>query len=515
MKNSIKEIVGKSFYQLLLVYSALILAISLNLFWKYTYHFELFALIIAILGTFEIRRLNTKSIDKRLLYSLFIFAIVLILLTRIIPYLDNNIPIGYDAGIYKYGIESFAKDFFNADSWVKGALEPGFLYLTTLLKLLFNTQTILISFFILCNVLLGFSIYKAAKEYFNETSAIIALMLYSVSSIQYLVFTYLYYKNILGLSFMLFAFYFLKREDNLRFIIFGILTGIIHRPTFYLFGLSYLTYTIYDYNNIKQNIKNGISILIFTAIFYIGFFKESILPLIKPVAESFISPGSSAGTFINFFTYQYSTLAYLAFSILGFFYLIQFNKFNILTFYTGITAIIVYFQLFFFNRFIIHLDIALIILAGAGFNQIITRKLGFLITLILLFSAGFVTINHAISTNSLINQNELETIVHVSTLEKDAYIMTTNSIYSPWVLGYSTRKTIAPGLFNYNLHNKEEWTEFWTADNQTKLNEFMDKYEQPLYIFIGEQQKDNLKQFDNCMLPVYEKESNVIYRYIC
>ena len=50
MKQTIKSIMQSAFYQLLIVYAILVLLISLNLFWKYTLHFEIFASVLAILG---------------------------------------------------------------------------------------------------------------------------------------------------------------------------------------------------------------------------------------------------------------------------------------------------------------------------------------------------------------------------------------------------------------------------------------------------------------------------------
>jgi len=50
MKQKLKNIFENSFYQLLAVYTFLVLLISLKLFWKYAIHFEILALIVAILG---------------------------------------------------------------------------------------------------------------------------------------------------------------------------------------------------------------------------------------------------------------------------------------------------------------------------------------------------------------------------------------------------------------------------------------------------------------------------------
>ena len=248
-----------------------------------------------------------------------------------------------------------------------------------------------------------------------------------------------------------------------------------------------------------------------------GFIKQAILPLIAPVTQSLLQPGTSPGTFIDFFTYQYSILTYLPFALIGLFYLIKQKDYNLIFFSTIISLAIVYFQFFFFNRFIIHLDLFLIILAGVGFSTLIQyrKKIGALITIILLISAGVLVTQEALNTKPLINKEELETIKQLQNTEEGAYVMATASLYSPYVLGYSGRKTIAPGLFEYNQHNKAEWTNFWTTKDLEEIKQFLNKYNKPLYIYVGAKQPNNIAQFNQCFETYYEQNNNKIYKYTC
>ena len=409
-------------------------------------------------------------------------------------------------------------------------MTPGFLYLTKTLTLIFSSQTTLTYGFIFFNLILGLSIYFVTKEYFGKQTGLIAFLLYAISIIQFRVFTFMYYKNIIGLSLALWAIYFLKKDKKYLFILFGALTGAFHRPTFYIFGLSYLLYVFigplatkphkYNYKILIDNIFRGIMILVLTSIFYFGFFRQAILPLISPVLQSFVQTGTSPGTFINFFTYQFSTLAYLPFAILGFFALFKQKKFNMIFFWSLVCAIIVYFQFFFFNRFIIMLDIGLIILSAVGFSIIIKNKkiLGTTILIVMLVSAGFVAYNQANESRPLIDENELSVIEKLNDVEENAFVMSTSSIYSPWILGYSNRKTIAPGLFDYNQHGEDEWINmFWTTNNINDVKSFLDVYEKPLYIHIGQKQSDNLAQFSNsnCFSAYHQNLNNKIYKYVC
>ncbi len=532
MLQKTKQILQKSFYQLLVIYAILVLLISLNLFWKYSLQFQIFAFIIAILGITIIskEKLSKKQFNKKFHYILFALAIILIILFRTLPYISNSIPLGYDTGIYKYGIKHGLQ---NLDSWIlQGGLEPGFLYLMQPLKLIFSSQFILTWLLIGFCALLGTAVYFVTKEFSNKQTGLIALFLYTFSLIQFKAFWFMYYKNIIGMSLLLFSIYFLKKSqdsDNKKyiwmFILLAGLIGAIHRPCFYIFGLSYFFYAFispyknksYNLETLKKNVFYGIGILIISSLFYLGQFKQAILIMFSPVLQGFIQTGESSGTFINFFTYQFSSLFYLPFAMLGLFYFIRKKDFNILVIWAIINFSIVYFQFFFFNRFIIFLDLILIIMASFGFSIIIQhkKKLGIIILIIMLFSAGFVSLNDARDSKPLITESEFQTINYLSTTEKNAFVMSTSSIYSPWILGYSDRKTIAPGLFDYSKHNQEEWIIFWTTEDINQIKEFMNQYEKPLYIFIGQKQKDNLEQFTECFELYYNQNTNKIYKYTC
>ncbi|MDO8517445.1 MAG: hypothetical protein Q7S33_04965 [Nanoarchaeota archaeon] len=529
MKNIFKQ----TFYQLLSVYTLLILAITFGLFFKYSLQFHIFAIVLAVFGITIISKeeLPKKQPNKKLHYILFALAIFLIILFRVMPYMGNSIPLGYDPGMYKYGIESGLQ---NLDLWIlQGGMEPGFLYLMSFFKAFLSSQFILTWLLIGFCVLLGLGIYFVVKEFSdnNKTTALIALFLYAFSLIQFKAFWFMYYKNIIGMSLILFSIYFLKKYETTQkkkfiwlFVILGGLLGAIHRPSFYIFGLSYFFYAFispikdkkYNFNLLKNNIIYGILILVIAGLFYLGKFSQAILIMFSPVLQGFLAPGEGAGTFINFFTYQFSSLFYLPFALLGIFYFIRKKDFNILVIWAIINFAIVYFQFFFFNRFIIMLDLILIIMASFGFSVLINskKKLGTMILIVLLLSAGILAYNEAKNSKPLINDNELKVISFLNNTEQNSWVMSTSSYYSPWIQGYSGRKTIAPGLFDYNKHDKTGWMSFWTANSTEQFKSFLYQYEKPLYIFIGQRQKNNLGG-QECFSAYYTISNNTIYRYDC
>ena len=163
------------------------------------------------------------------------------------------------------------------------------------------------------------------------------------------------------------------------------------------------------------------------------------------------------------------------------------------------------------------LDIGLIITAAIGFSLLIQNKkhLGTIITILLLLSAGILAVQESINSKPLISENELQAIEYLQNTENNSYVMATTSLYSPYILGYSGRKTIAPGLFDYNKHEQPEWEIFWTTKDINQVKDFLNEYEKPLYIFIGKQQPDNIKQFETCFTIYYQENENKIYQYTC
>jgi len=545
MKNKIQRILKSTFFQVLVVYAIIVVMISVNLFWKFTLHMEIFALVLGGIGIAFVLGIKDEKKEKKKEKKTFlnflkknwilILALLLVIGFRFVPYFNNTTPIGYDPGIYKYAIE---KSFDGQqDDWMKSSITPGFSYITSFLRMLgFSSNAILIPIFIIFNALICFAIYLFTKEHFGKKAGLLASLIFAVSTVQFKVFTFLYYKNIIALSMLLFSLYFLKKKKMIWFAVFAIVCGIVHRATFFIFAVSFLLYAVispikrdvftrkikYDSKKLLKYLIYGVIIIGITLLFYLPTFNESILPLIKPVASSVVeSDPTTAGTFLDSFTYHYATLAYLPLALLGFFFLIKKKKFNMLFFLAIVTAIIVYFKLYFFNRFIIHLDIALIALAAGGFALALKERkwLTTILIILLVFSSGFVMFNEAKDTKPLINENDLTAIKSLQETEQNAYAMSTHSYYSPWVLGYSGRRTLAPGLFDDDKWNFEMWQAFWLSPQWEDVQKLLEMYDGPVYIFIGENHPDYISRFDNdCFEIYYEKEGQArprVYKYLC
>jgi len=450
---------------------------------------------------------------------LIIIPLVIILITRIIPFLSSEAPLGYDTGIYKKNIEDFRNALPNLPQVSKGgwlAQEPWGLYLSTNLLSLagFSGNQILYGYYILLNLLLGLSVYVLVKRFFNTNAAILSLFIFSLSLTQFQAYWMMYYKNIAGLFLMLMAFYLLRQKSWLAIPVAGFLGGL-HQPTFLIFGLAMTAHFIFNKDK-KYHLISGISVLATAFSLYIHN-PQAIFQFISPDLQELVKifgPGAGAGTFLDFNLYRQIITFYLPFAVLGLIYLIKKRQFNYLFFYFIFNFAIVYFGLIFHNRFIIHLDIIVIILAGISASYILAKFLptwtGKAAICILLMGAIYILGMVVLNKKPLISQEELAEIKSLSTLTKeDEYVMATDSFYSPWIYGYSERKTIAPGLFEHNKWNKEKWAAFWFSSDLELRHLLLDEYQKPIYIFVGDKQK----KIDFSNDPRFEKISKRIWKY--
>lgn len=513
-----KEVIRASFYQLLIIYTVLVFLAGAGAISKYTLHFEIFAVILAVFGVLSIEKKNSDKIN--IPPVLVILPIVILLVFRIIPYLNNSVPLGYDPGIYKYVMETYLENLpglpkENIDLWISNGFPPGLLMITDLLYLIgYDTNTILTAVFIFFELLLGLGIYAATSRFFGKDAAILSLFIYSISIVQYKVFWYMYYKNVIALFIMLIALYFLKSGKYLPFILTASFIGAMHRPTFLIFGLIYLAYIAAYRKEFVKKALAGVAILALALTFYIPNIKEAIIENIEPI----ITANIGAGTFISLFTYQFLSLSYLPFALLGFLILIRKKDFNPLFLWLLISGIIVLFKLIFFNRFIIHFDIAMIILAAVGLYELVksNKRIGTAILLTLFLSSLFVMNQNAIEAKPLISEKELDIIKQFNSVENDAYVMSTSSYYSPWILGYSGRRTIAPGLFDYDKWDFKDWRVFWGTGEKEKAVEMLGIYDKPLYIYLGGGSAMNETKFENeCFDKIFQEGRIKKYRVVC
>lgn len=438
-------------------------------------------------------------------------------LTRLIPFLHyGQFPLGYDTGIYLKIFEKSFQEVQAAGFFPLDKLNP--LTIISHLLMLFGwSAPYLISFFYLfLEILLGLTMYLAAKAYFNRSVAIFSVLLLTLSFSQFLAYWWFYWAMLLACSLTLAAFYLLKKKSWLVAPVAGLM-GAVHPLSFLSFGLALVLYFIFSRER-RFVFWAGLAILAIACSvggqIFLGYLPNytknfGLIAGYPPYAAQEL-----AGQFINFSQYRLFVLFYLPFALLGLARLIINKKFHYLFFYFLVNFSIIYFHLIFHNRYLILLDLVAIILAGETLFYFVSKlyaaRSARLVLLIFLMALAASSFYQAWQAKPWVSKEELAEIKSLEQLtEPNSFIMAVSSYYAPWIYGFSNRRVIAPGMFEYNQWNVLKWQAFWTSNNQELRHQFLDEYQKPLYIFTGDRAA---MDFSND--PGFVKIDKWIWRYI-
>ncbi|MDP2729988.1 MAG: glycosyltransferase family 39 protein [Dehalococcoidales bacterium] len=519
MKKKIAGIIELSYLPLAVVFLLLVLLTESGIL-TLPIKYEVFAYVLPLLAIPTLIRFKTANEQSSpvIFYLLFV-SLIFSLGIRLLPLVRSSIPLGYDPGIYKYTMELY----YNAlpgipegelATWVKQTSEQGLFVLSDAMHILAGTSAMdnIVYLFPFFGTLLILPLFVVTRNLFGPRVGVIASLLYAVSYTQYSAFTLLYYKNVIGLMLLLLAIYALeKRKDGLMALMFAGL-GIFHRPEFLLFALILVPYLIFN-----RDRRGGVILAVMGAALLIAPFW---IPRWEAYWET-VSGGIGAGTLFGFSTYTMVALAYLPFAVMGAVYLVINKRLNSVVFYFVITCSIVVFQILFFNRFIIMLDLAMIILAAVGVEHSLLQKKGVRVVagaatvLLVLLASGLPTMTEANNIMPRVDKEQLEAIEWISeNTESNAYVLATSSD-APWVLGWSERRVIAPGLFEWYIQGKEEWFRFFDSKDPEVAKEFLAVYDSPIYVYSrATENYPGLEKFEgDYFQQVYKSDGAVVFRY--
>ena len=214
------------------------------------------------------------------------------------------------------------------------------------------------------------------------------------------------------------------------------------------------------------------------------------------------------GLFIDIYSYKFVNLLIIPMALFGFLYpkiwQLQHSKDktnkNILTYIYIMFAllfILVSFPFIYQYRFVIIFDIFFILFAVPVLfiliNYFLQEKSGKILAVLFFAIAFWGILNIA---NQRLPQLYPEELAQIKTLqtkaEPDAIVLATDSVYTPWVQGFSGRKAMGPG-YGGNTWGLDNWIKFWTGEDDSIRYELLDRYSNPVYIFVGKKQPHNQK----------------------
>jgi len=530
VKGKIARIVELSYLQLVIIFLILVLLRELRVL-DFPIYYQYFILVLPLFALPHLLR-REKSSETGIRGVLIIILIIFVfaLLLRFVPLMKSPVPLGYDPGYYRYTMDFYASalpQIPEADlpTWIKEMYPQGLPVLTDLTYIVAGADAMdnIRYLFPFLGALLVFPIFTVTRNIFGPRAGIIAALLYAVSYTQFEVFTYFYFKNVLGLLFLLLAIYALDKEKYVLMTLMFAALGIFHRPEFLLFA--FILVPCFLINRRREIIYAVLGTAILIIPFWITRWEINwgVLSGAMEAAMTNIQTGEGlgGGTFFDFETYTRFAIAYLPFAIIGGMYLAVKKHCNSVFFFLIISAIIVIARLFFFNRFIIPLDIAVIILAAVGIDYtLLNRKrtwkaVGVVAGILLLATALIPTIHSVNESEPLITEEQLQAVEWLKeNTGENAYVLATTND-APWVLGWSDRRVIAPGLFEWDLYEKEEWDAFFSTDDPETAKQFLERYDDPLYIYysVNEDNYLGLEKFEGKYFQIVYNNGAIIYQY--
>lgn len=422
---------------------------------------------------------------------------VLLVAMRIYPFFLSSAPLGYDTGIY---LQAFEVSRDALPDYVS-QLFLGIPLLTNVLFLFgFSSFHLISGFYVFFSVFLGLMIHVLATSIWGERKALGVFLLFVVSLTQWQAFSFMLYKNIIGLSLLILAFLLVYRRSLLVLPVVFFL-ALLQPPDFFLWSLSMVVYFLWSVWKIEER-RFLVSLFLFgvfggvVLLFFDGRVWESGFLLLKDYlsgAEG-LQPSMRNGIFIPLEQYLSTSLWYLGFAGIAVANSWRASGVRVLLCFTAVALCWVLSRALFYERFLIELDLMLIVFAGslavplfdALWKSISGKLTVFVFSLSLLANLFFGVFLYKpwMSDTELVQIRGL-----CSSVPTGAYVMVIDSVYGPWVSAFSCHDTIIPGMGDFNRWNYDEWKLFWAHQDLKRIRELMQRYaDREVYVYVGERQ---------------------------
>lgn len=394
---------------------------------------------------------------------------------------------GYDTGIYRHFVSGYFERFFDS------SIVPfGFSGYTTSLRFLgASTDTIVFGGYIFLSLIFAGLFYFTVLEYTEKKmNAWFATVFLSLSIVQYEFFWGYYYRNFLALFFTIIIFYLIQIRSRVLWLPLTAL-AIVHPLTVLPVGISLCIYAWCKKEDRKYILISG---LLSGVVAIVLNYKEFLvyLPFITNyfgVSAVALAAGNAeaTGLFMSGKIFLYAILWYAPLAIFTLIN-VQWKKYLMPIIFLFVNISLVLAQVVFYRRFLVSIDLILIMLAAVGLTEIWEwpKKYSKTLVIIFLLLFGVYFMSYVVHKEPLLTKKEMEVITELK-LPDTARILTINPYYAPWLYGFTNHGIIAPGMFEHDQWNREKWDLFrGQADVSGQTNMLKQYQSQPLYIFLGE-----------------------------
>lgn len=452
----------------------------------------------------------------------FLFGALLLMLAigRASPYfLHGPFGFGYDTGIYKKtfdDIKNFS-DIFSSQVY----LFPSFLaYIMNVFHI--PMGFLLYGVHIFMSVFLAVPLYLLTKEYFGRYAGIIAVALFTASYTQVFASEFYLFKAVMGAVFMLYAFLYFTRKSYLFYLFAGLL-ALTQLPQLVLLIVGIGVASLIEWKkNFKFN-SIGFGVIAFSLLLIYILAPQQIIAgwdvVMARLTGKIAFDAHQAGLFMTFKDLFVRESILIVLGFVG--VLLSFRKKETLPLLSALifVSILVIGKVFFENRYVMEMELLLIPFAAFMIARILERvlmrrymKVAF--SVLILAIVGIITLSYVVTTLPALTRNE---VTAMNILEKKTdlkYVLVTNTVYAPWVYGFSGKEVLAPGIFN-SVWNFDEFVAYQKAPKIEKIQKLLDiarKYGS-YYYYTGEHQEDeNLKDSSPFVVEILQLGGAKIYR---
>jgi hypothetical protein len=118
----------------------------------------------------------------------------------------------------------------------------------------------------------------------------------------------------------------------------------------------------------------------------------------------------------------------------------------------------------------------------------------------------------------MISREEFDIVENLDILvPSDATVLSTHRTYTPWLLGYSKRNILAPGLLENQIWDEKKWNQFYFESSDEEKCQMIWDYQKiapKLFVFVGSNQPSLLLPAA-CFLPRISNTSHpIVYETI-
>lgn len=443
-------------------------------------------------------------------------------LARLRYFVHSSVPLWYDPGMYKEIFSHYRNVLASMDFSVlpqRVRHEPLLWMLASLVhKLWVSYDRMLTRGIGIINIIPGLLIFWLCKIKSKHLRWwVFAALLYRTSMAQYQVFWFGYFKQTLAVSVMLLILILgEKKKIVLQSIAFFFLI-ILHKHTaLYTWailaisaGIERMHMKIFPRKKILYRVLAGIVALLI----YIPLRNVIMTEAVKAVGDG------SGWDFIAPRWYITYARPIILISLLGLGWRIKEKKFDTQMIWYGVGIIWIALSLVNYNRTLVFLDVFVVIFAAYFLRKICESRSSINIAgvsfFLIVMSGQYLSYIYT-AAKPLISQEEFAAIQDISMItEPNALIMNSHRNYSPWIMGWSQRDYINPGMSDRDAWTHAQRNQRRMVDGQQKCKMLKATYislARPVYLWIWSQQFVENFSWWRCFVPMRSGATWTLYK---